>query len=729
VRWNFAIILVAACGDSVSAPLPEVTDPIPLVDPTIGTGGLGFAYGSCFVGAAAPHGFAKPGPDTNGPLGTVQFEHYSGYFAQDDRIQAFTSVHLHGAGATDYGVLGVMPTLAFDPTKTSAADYEAHFVKADEHASAGLYKVTLDSGIVAELTATQRVAVERFTLPAPGALVIDLAKTLTDGKVDAPTIAIDDAGQQITGSLHHVGDMSTGFGGYTIYFAIRGAWTSHTGWTTGAALMVPAGATTLAIGLSLVSLDGAKANLATEVPQVDFDAVAAATQDAWREKIGVVALTGGTEVQRRIFYTSLYHAFLMPSVIDDVSGVYQLVGTGPLQENGWHQMSDLSLWDTYRTVSSLYAWLAPESAHDTARSLVGFGDGLGAYPRWPLAIGETGTMIGAPSEIVIADAVARGVPDPGGDLAWPLLRAEAMDATPPPGGRGERANVDVYMQYGYVPTSVDSSVSLTTEFAHADFALGQLAGALGNTADHDALIARSHGWRMLYDPSTGFLRAKSETGAFSSRPFDPTNGSDPAYREADAWQSLWMPGIHDPDGMASTFGSAEAVVAKLSDMFDRTKTDWDSGDPSEVNFPRPYYWAGNEPDLDAVFVFALMGRPDLTQQWLRWIEDNVYTDQPTGVPGNDDGGTMGAWYVLSTLGLYPVAGSDGWVIGAPMFPKARIDVGGHELVIVAEGQGTYVQSVDLDGQSVTTPHLTQAQLVQAGTLHFVMGSSPSHWGM
>jgi predicted alpha-1,2-mannosidase len=286
------------------------------------------------------------------------------------------------------------------------------------------------------------------------------------------------------------------------------------------------------------------------------------------------------------------------------------------------------------------------------------------------------------------------------------------------------------MQYGYVPSSIESSVSLTTEFAHDDFALAHLAAALGNTADHDTLIERSHGWRKLFDPATGFLRPRTEAGELdNTTPFDPTNESDPAYRESDAWQSLWMAGIHDPDGLAMLFGGRDAAAAKLSDMFDMTKTDWEQGDPSERSFPRIYYWAGNEPDLDAPFVFSLLGRPDLAQQWVRWLLDSVYTDQPDGVPGNDDGGTMGAWYVLSALGMYPVAGSDGWVLAAPHFPRARVTAGGHELVIEAKGDGKYVQSVELDGTAVTQPRLTHAQLLGASTLTFVMSSTPTSWGM
>ena len=734
-RW---LIVLAACGSPAAPPLPEVTDPIPLVDPTIGTGGLGFAYGSCFVGAAAPHGLVKVGPDTDGPLGTVNFQHYSGYYAEDDRVIGYSQVHLHGTGATDYGVLSVMPIAAFDPSKTSVTQYETHFT--DQVAAAGVYKATLDGGIGVELTATPRVAVHRDTLPAGGAIVFDLDKTLSGGVVDHASIAV--TATEVTGELHHLGGMSAGFGGYTIYFVAKIPSTGHQVWAggaviagdtadgvkVGAAVMVPAGATTFAIGISLVSAAGARANLDAEVPAIDFDTVAAATQQAWRDKLGVVKITGGTDAQRRIFYTSLYHAFLMPSVIDDVDGTYQLAGQAqPTVATGYHQMSDLSLWDTYRTVMPLYGWLAPDSAHDTARSLVGLGTGLGAYPKWPLAIGETGTMLGASAEVTLADATARGVTDTGAADAYAMMRAAAMDTTTPPGGRGGRNDVVDYMAHGYVPATDGRSVSETTEYAADDFGLAQLAGAVGQTANRDALLARSHGWQMLYDPATGFLRARGADGSFASASgFDPTAQGDD-YAEANAWQSLWMAGNEDPAGLATILGGPDATVAKLSTFFDMTKQDFETADASAANFPRPYYWAGNEPDLNAVYVFAQEGHPELTQQWLRWLIDTMYTDLPDGVPGNDDGGAMGAWYVLSALGVYPIAGSDQSIVGAPRFPKARIDIDGHELVIEAPDVGDdamYVSSLTIDGAPVTGPTLSHAQLAGAGTLTFSMSTAP-----
>jgi predicted alpha-1,2-mannosidase len=328
-------------------------------------------------------------------------------------------------------------------------------------------------------------------------------------------------------------------------------------------------------------------------------------------------------------------------------------------------------------------------------------------------------MLGASSEVVIADAVARGVPDAGGADAWPLLRAEAMDPVAPPAGRGERDDVDAYMQYGFVPMTMGRSVSNTTEYAADDYALANLAAALGNTADHDTLLARSHGWRVLFDPSVGFLRGKNPDGTFPATAFDPFAMTDD-YAEADAWQSLWMAGSQDPDGMVAVFGGTDAVIAKLTDFFAKSKTDWETSDPSAANFPRKWYWAGNEPDIAAPFLFAQLGHPELTQEWSRWIEDTIYSDQPDGVPGNDDGGAMGSWYVLATLGLYPIPGGDQWIIGGPKFPKARIVVGGHELVIDTEGQGVHVASASLDGVTVTTATISHAQLAGASKLHFVL---------
>jgi predicted alpha-1,2-mannosidase len=298
-----------------------------------------------------------------------------------------------------------------------------------------------------------------------------------------------------------------------------------------------------------------------------------------------------------------------------------------------------------------------------------------------------------------------------------------MDPVAPPAGRAGRNDVESYMQYGYVPRTVNRSVSTTAEYSHNDYALAQLAGALGHTADRDALMTRRLGWRKLYDPSVGFLRGRNSDGSFPTGAFDSLSWQDD-YAEANAWQSLFEPGIHDADGIAEVLGGRDAAVAKLTTFFEEAKADWDLADESAANFPRKYYWHGNEPDINASYLFLQLGRPDLTYTWARWVLDTVYSDQPGGVPGNDDGGTMGAWYVLSALGLYPIAGSDRWLVAAPLFPRARIVVGGRELVIEAEGSGAYVRSVELDGVKLDALEITHAQLTGASLLHFEMSDQP-----
>ncbi len=761
-RWfhlgtaRFALaVAAAACGgdDGAGPPLPEVTDPLEHVDPTIGTGGLGFGYGSSFVGAAVPHGLVKLGPDTKGPFGTIAFQHFSGYFSGDDIIQAFTHLHLHGAGASDFGILAVMPTRIFDPAKTRVVDYEARFAKTDERARAGSYAVTLADGTAVELVATAHGAhhVYDFGGAGNGTLVIDLDKALGSGEITDAEIHLDAATQTVRGRMFHRGGMTGGYGGHELWFVARTRqpwqgsvlWSAGvpaapgidaTGTEVGVALTIAAGEPVeLQVAVSLVSAEGAERNLAAELPAWDVAVTRAAAQDAWRRRLEVVKVTGGTVAERRTFYTSLYHAFLMPTLIGDADGAFRLRGMpAPEIATGYAQLSDFSLWDSYRTVHPLYAWLAPSSAHDSTHSLVRLGEGLGGCPRWPVAIGESGTMLGASCDVAVADAMVKGIAR--GDAAfeeraWTLLREAAMSPTVPPLGRGGRDHVEIYMQLRYVPATVGRSVSHTTEYAHDDFALANLAEALGHSADAATLRERSHGWRSLYDPAVGFLRARAADGTFPGA-FDALELSDD-YAEANAWHSLWMVGAHDPIGMAEMLGGRDALVDKLELFFTEARRDWDATGLGGANFPRPYYWHGNEPDLNAAFLFAQVGRPDRTQEWARWIIDTLYSDTPEGVAGNDDGGTVGSWYVFAALGLYPVPGSNRYIVSAPIFDQARIVVGDHELIIAAPGASSerrYVRSVTIDGTVLTVPELVHAQLGNATRIDFEMTTAPSSWG-
>jgi predicted alpha-1,2-mannosidase len=363
----------------------------------------------------------------------------------------------------------------------------------------------------------------------------------------------------------------------------------------------------------------------------------------------------------------------------------------------------------------------------------------GFYPLWPIATGESGVMLGASAEVVIADAYLKGIRDFDSEAAWQRMKAAALDATPPAGGRGGRnVGFDFYAREGFVPVSASTrSVSHTLEFAQDDFALSQFASALGHDEEARALLARSQGYRRLWDAESGFLRARAEDGRVKEGPFDPLKWDDHA--EANAWQSLFG-APHDIDGLAEIAGGREALLARLTEFFERARADEDQRrayaerHPEDLltpNVDRPYFWAGNEPDIHAPYLFAMLGRPDLTQHWVAWTRETYYAPTPAGLPGNDDGGTLSAWWIWSALGLYPLVGSDTYVLGTPLFPRLDLAVSGGTFTIATKNGGggrIYVALVSLDGRPLTKPYLSHAQIKAGSTLVFEMSDVPSSWG-
>jgi predicted alpha-1,2-mannosidase len=727
----------------------------------MGSGGYSFAYGSAFPGASAPSGMMRVGPDTSGPLGTLSFQHFSGYWDEDDTILAFSHMHLHGTGATDYGVLAVMPTLAFDPTKLRAEDLASTFAKSSEIATPGSYTVTLDNGpILCAFTARPHSAHEQFTFPkgaASGTLQLDLARHLT-GSVVASQLNVGSDLQSVTGSLTTTGGMS---GGFTLYFAARFSQPfsaqhlfsdasapnnglTASGTNVGAAFDFalsnqPVG---MQIALSLVSIAGAQANLAAELTSWDFSSNQQAAQADWRAQLDTARVYGGSDSELATFYSALHHAFVMPGVYSDVDGHYQYRST-TAQTAGTSFVNDLSLWDTYRTLNPLYDLLAPTLALNVVSSLSAMAQVDGQFPKWPLAASDSGTMIGASSEIVLADAYVKGVQSFDAQSAYAMLRAAALDPDPSI-QRGGRDDSLEYMTLGYVPADLhQGSVSLTTEYATDDTALANLAEALGHADDAAALRARALGYRKLFDPASGFLRAHDASGALhinADETFSPSSWTD--YVEGDARQYSWAP-IHDPAGYSLFFGSAAGAATALSSFFASSQQEYandlaaagDDDGPDELaqarNLPLQFYWAGNEIDLNATLQFALQGRPDLTAQWVAWARATFFSSAPNGLPGNDDGGTMSAWYVFSALGFFPVSGTPNYIIATPLFPRVDLSVPGGVFSIVASGvsqANIYVQSAQLNGVALTTAQFSHSDLKAGGSLSLKMGPNPSAWG-
>lgn len=755
----------APVPDAGPEPDPDAGDP-PVVKPPqipvsplfIGSGGFAYAFGSSFPGAAAPQGLAKVGPDTKGPWGTVNFLHFSGYWYNDDIIQGFSHLHLQGTGATDYGILSVMPSDGFDGSRTTRDGYGSSFAKASESAVPGLYAVTLDRGqIHAEITATPHGAHHRYTYPAgaPTAhLIVDLGHHLQSGSVEGIDFTLSPADQRITGKLHSMGGMSKGFGGYDLFFAARtrAPWTASQVWSN-KALPTPGttasgvdagfdlefdpaktGPIELQIGISLTSMDEAAKNLDAELPTWAFDETAKKTAAAWEALTKRVTVTGGTAAQRDQMAAALYHAFLMPTVLSDADGSYTGMDNQLHTASGFRYVTDMSLWDTYRTLHPLYALIAPVEALDSVKSLHEKAKQGGFFPKWPIATGEAGTMIGASAEIVLADAWLKGIKGFDAEGAYQILRAAALDPVAPAGGRGGREHMEDYMKLGYVAAATSGgSVSRSTEYACEDLALADLAEGLGHAADAAALRQRSTGYRKLFDPATGFLWAKNADGSFASTLHDDPTAFLEEFTEANAWQSLWLV-QRDTEGIATLLGGHDKAVEKLVQLFDLTKDEWDhldTSDPLKSATQRPYFWAGNEGDIHVPYLFAAWGRPDLTQKWVAWVRENLFGPGAEGLPGNDDGGTMSAWYIWSSLGFYPLAGSDRYVVGTPLFPHAEIAVQGGTFTVDADGadaSNVYVQSAALNGKPLTKPELKHSDLKAGGSLKFKMGASPSAWG-
>jgi predicted alpha-1,2-mannosidase len=346
-----------------------------------------------------------------------------------------------------------------------------------------------------------------------------------------------------------------------------------------------------------------------------------------------------------------------------------------------------------------------------------------------MGTGEAATMVGAPADIVFADAVLRGVPGVDAEAAWQVARSEAL-GTP---SRGSRATMGSYATLGYVPVEESGrSVGITVEYAHADFALSKLARHLGHDADADALQARAFGWRKLFDPANGVLRARLVDGTLVAEPYELTSWDH--YAEANALQTTFMP-FWDPEGFDQLFGSREAYLAALEGFFDPAPAEEAEQlalPTYELRYmPRNHYWPSNEPDIQAPFMFSRAGRPDLTAKWSDWARDTYFSSEPDGVPGNDDGGTLGSWFVFAAAGLYPVPGTDEWIIGSPIFPKLELQLPIGTFTIEASGasaENLYVQSATLNGKKLERAELKQSDLIAGGKLMLVMGPAPSSWG-
>lgn len=719
----------------------------------IGTGG----HGHTFPGPSLPFGMVQLGPDTD----NARWDACSGYHRTDGSIMGFSHTHLSGTGIGDMLDVLVVPTrgkLELDPGKLDDPDkgYRQRF--SEEHAEPGYYRVKLESGVLAELTVTERTGLHRYHFPkGAGHILIDFAHMIIDVWdkgiiVDQASLAIDADGV-LTGSrrvhrwakgrhVHFAMQLSrrpsrVEFFGDDDKPAPAGA-KGITGNKLKAALFFDeAGGDPILIktGISAIDVAGAKAALAAEAPGWDFDRAATAARRAWAKELDCVRVEGGTPAQRTIMASALYHCFLAPTLFTDRDGRYvgmdKQVHQAPADTPAF---STYSLWDTYRALHPLLTLVQPERAAMFTRDLIRqtqqspYGP-----PVWQLQGVETGCMIGWHSVSVLAEARAKGI-EADYAAAWPNIRRRAFDRTFKDSdgslGRG------YYYDLGYIPADkIWESVSRTQEYAYDDWAMAVLADAAGAKDDAETLRKRSRNYRNVLDAGARFAKPKFSDGKWWAN-YDPIQlGHDVKkhrdYTEANGWQATFL-NQHDVYGLIDHFGGDAAFEKQLDALFNAPSTLPENA-PPDISGLVGQYAHGNEPNHHVAYLYAYAGAPAKTQAMIRRLCTEMYKADPDGEIGNDDCGQMSAWFVLSSLGFYPVDPvSAVYVFGSPLFDRAELQLGqGRTLRVVARNNAPdapYIQSVRWNGKPWTRNWISHADLVKGGELEFEMGRTPSRFG-
>lgn len=719
----------------------DATPAISLVDPMIGAGGIGWGVGSIVPGPTLPSGMVKLSPDTTNDDFDPSFAHCGGYWYPDTHIRGFSHNHLVGTGASDQGNILVTPLIGIDDRKVSEAGYRSPYSHDTEVAEVGYYAVTLNNGnIRAELTATERVGLHRYTFPATNesTLLFDLGASIPDGYVTDIDFEILPGSQEIVGSLTNMGGLSDRYGGQRIYFSAKmktpfdrfgvfadgnvfedrtsiegervGAWVQYTT-TQNQTLEV-------AVGISYVSVANAQLNRELEADNTTFDEARAQAEAAWEDTLSAIQIVGGSTAQQRIFYSALYHSMMMPTLYTDVNDQYRGFDGGVHTAAGFTYYTDFSMWDTFRTLHPLITLINPTLQGDFNTSLLRMYQQSGFIDRWPQGNGPTGCMVGDSAAIVISDSYLKGVRNFDESLAWEALWKAASFET---SGK-HRDHLSEYETLGYVPVeSGGRSTSATLEYAYNDAALANFAHALGHTREAGILEDRALRYQNHYNPETGYLQGRAADGSFVT-PFVPKYSAE-YYAEGNALQWSWY-APHDIAGLISLFGGPLPFERRLDQFFSRSE------EVRDTLFPDMNYWHGNEPDLHASWLYHWIGKPEKSMEWVRWVLETKYSDTPDGLDGNDDGGTLSAWYVLASMGLFPIAGTDFYLIGTPLFDQMTLNLEGGDFKIIVTNQAPenlYIQAAYLNGQPWNQSWLTHDRIQNGGVLELMVGPTPSTW--
>ena len=655
-------------------------------------------------------------------------------------VFGLSHTRLSGTGASDLIDITLMPTSS---GRTSSA-----FTHDEEKARPGYYQVMLkDENINAELTTTQRNGIHRYQYPAgkDAEIILDMDHSADKGSWGRRII-----NSQIRILKDHAVEgyrIITGWAKLRkIYFYMEfsspiltstlrdgGRVHENTAVINGTNLhgcfrfgQLNGKPLTCKVALSSVSMENARQNMEQEAPHWDFDRYVAAADADWEKQLGKIEVKG-TEVQKEIFYTALYHTMIQPNTMSDVNGEYMAADytTRKVANNETHYTT-FSLWDTFRASHPLYTLLEPERVTDFVKSMIRQYEYYGYLPIWQLWGQDNYCMIGNHSIPVITDAILKGIPGIDMEKAYEAVYNSSVTSHP-------NSPFEVWEKYGFMPENIQTqSVSITLEQAFDDWCVAQLAAKLNKDADYQRFHKRSEYYRNLFHPKTKFFQSKNDKGEWIE-PFDPYqyggNGGHP-FTEGNAWQYFWyVP--HNIQALMELTGGTKAFEQKLDTFFTSTYKS-EQMNHNASGFVGQYAH-GNEPSHHVAYLYNFAGQPWKTQKYVSHILNTLYNNTSSGYAGNDDCGQMSAWYVFSAMGFYPVNPADGrYIIGSPLLDECTLKLAGNKefriRTIRKSPEDIYIQSVTLNGKKHKDFFITHQDIMNGGTMVFKMGKKPSGWG-
>ena len=728
-------LLLSVCAFSLTLATLQAGEITKYVNPFIGTGAIdGGLSGNNYPGATSPFGMIQLSPDTSE---APNWGDASGYDYNRNTIFGFSHTRLSGTGASDLIDITLMPTSS---GRTSSA-----FTHDEEKARPGYYQVMLkDENINAELTTTQRNGIHRYQYPAgkDAEIILDMDHSADKGSwgrriINSQIRILNDHAVEgyriITGwaklrKIYFYMEFSSPI--LTSTLRDGGRVHENTAVINGTNLhgcfrfgQLNGKPLTCKVALSSVSMENARQNMEQEAPHWDFDRYVAAADADWEKQLGKIEVKG-TEVQKEIFYTALYHTMIQPNTMSDVNGEYMAADytTRKVANNETHYTT-FSLWDTFRASHPLYTLLEPERVTDFVKSMIRQYEYYGYLPIWQLWGQDNYCMIGNHSIPVITDAILKGIPGIDMEKAYEAVYNSSVTSHP-------NSPFEVWEKYGFMPENIQTqSVSITLEQAFDDWCVAQLAAKLNKDADYQRFHKRSEYYRNLFHPKTKFFQSKNDKGEWIE-PFDPYqyggNGGHP-FTEGNAWQYFWyVP--HNIQALMELTGGTKAFEQKLDTFFTSTYKS-EQMNHNASGFVGQYAH-GNEPSHHVAYLYNFAGQPWKTQKYVSHILNTLYNNTSSGYAGNDDCGQMSAWYVFSAMGFYPVNPADGrYIIGSPLLDECTLKLAGNKefriRTIRKSPEDIYIQSVTLNGKKHKDFFITHQDIMNGGTMVFKMGKKPS----